>query len=186
MVRVISSIMMLKAENAVNTGRRRGRPAGAIADWHYWVAQGYCSWFTHTRRKLTLHLTTYPHLAVVPTRTPTREVIRHENPIYTDSAATPRSQDSDGRTMRVLIADDSEVFVERLVAMLTELGRIEIAGRAGSSAEAARAVRQRAFSAVPVRLSPRLTSCCVVTKPIRRYEGDRNTTLIRRWPAGRT
>ena len=43
--------------------------------------------------------------------------------------------------MRVLIADDSEVFVQRLVAMLTEVDGVEIVGRAGSVAEAAEAVR---------------------------------------------
>ncbi len=43
--------------------------------------------------------------------------------------------------MRVLIADDSEAFVERLVTMLADLDGIEIAGRARSVAETARAVR---------------------------------------------
>jgi DNA-binding NarL/FixJ family response regulator len=43
--------------------------------------------------------------------------------------------------MRVLIADDSEVVVQRLVATLAEVSGIEILGQAGSVAEAAQAVR---------------------------------------------
>jgi DNA-binding NarL/FixJ family response regulator len=43
--------------------------------------------------------------------------------------------------MRVLIADDSEVLVQRLVTMLAEVRGIEIVGQAGTVAEAAQAVR---------------------------------------------
>lgn len=43
--------------------------------------------------------------------------------------------------MRVLIADDSEVIVNRLITMLTEVGGAEIVGRAGTVAAAAQAVR---------------------------------------------
>lgn len=41
----------------------------------------------------------------------------------------------------MLIADDSEVLVQRLVARLAELGGIDIVGRARNVAEAAEAVR---------------------------------------------
>ena len=43
--------------------------------------------------------------------------------------------------MRVLIADDSAVIVQRLVTMLADVGGIEIVGHAGTVAEASLAVR---------------------------------------------
>jgi DNA-binding NarL/FixJ family response regulator len=43
--------------------------------------------------------------------------------------------------MRVLIADDSEVFVQRLIRMLAEISGVEIAGRARTGAEALQALR---------------------------------------------
>jgi len=43
--------------------------------------------------------------------------------------------------MRVLIADDSDVLVQRLVTMLTEVEGVEVVGRVGSVSEASRAVR---------------------------------------------
>jgi len=46
-----------------------------------------------------------------------------------------------GGFMRVLIADDSELLVRRLVRELTAVSGIEIVGQAGTVAEAARAVR---------------------------------------------
>ncbi len=42
--------------------------------------------------------------------------------------------------MKVLIADDSEVIVQRLITMLTEIKGIEIADQAGTVAEATKAV----------------------------------------------
>lgn len=44
--------------------------------------------------------------------------------------------------MKVLIADDSEVFVERLLRALGEINGIEIVGRARTGAEAVQALRQ--------------------------------------------
>jgi len=46
-----------------------------------------------------------------------------------------------GEAMRVLIADDSEALVQRLVAALAELSGIEIVGQAGSVEDASQAVR---------------------------------------------
>lgn len=43
--------------------------------------------------------------------------------------------------MRVLIADDSEVFVQRLLRALGEIGGVEIVARARTGAEAMQAVR---------------------------------------------
>jgi len=43
--------------------------------------------------------------------------------------------------MRVLIADDSEALVQRLVAALAEISGIEIVGQAGTVEDASRAVR---------------------------------------------
>ena len=43
--------------------------------------------------------------------------------------------------MRVLIADDSEVFVQRLVQALGEISGVEIVGRARTGAEALQALR---------------------------------------------
>ena len=43
--------------------------------------------------------------------------------------------------MRVLIADDSAVIVQRLVTMLADVDGIEIVGHAGTVAEASQAVR---------------------------------------------
>jgi len=43
--------------------------------------------------------------------------------------------------MKVLIADDSEVFVQRLVQALGEINGVEIVGRARTGAEALRALR---------------------------------------------
>lgn len=43
--------------------------------------------------------------------------------------------------MRVLIADDSEIIVKRLIAVLTEVGGVEIVDQAGTVAAAAQAVR---------------------------------------------
>jgi DNA-binding NarL/FixJ family response regulator len=43
--------------------------------------------------------------------------------------------------MRVLIADDSEAFVQRLVTNLAKLDEIEIVGQAGTVAEAAKGIR---------------------------------------------
>ncbi len=43
--------------------------------------------------------------------------------------------------MRVLIADDSEVVIQRLVVALTAVSGIEIVGQAGTVAEASQAVR---------------------------------------------
>jgi len=43
---------------------------------------------------------------------------------------------------RVLIADDSEAFLQRLVAMLTKLSEIEIVGQARTVQEASKAVRE--------------------------------------------
>ena len=43
--------------------------------------------------------------------------------------------------MRVLIADDSQVLVQRLVTTLAKLDGIEIVGHAGTVAEAAQGVR---------------------------------------------
>ena len=43
--------------------------------------------------------------------------------------------------MTVLIADDSQVVTERLRAMLSELGGVELAGHAGTVPEALHAVR---------------------------------------------
>ena len=45
------------------------------------------------------------------------------------------------KTMRVLIADDSEVFVERLLKILAEADGIEIVGRVGTVADSIQAVR---------------------------------------------
>ena len=42
--------------------------------------------------------------------------------------------------MKVLIADDSDVIVQRLITMLTEIKGIEIADQAGTVAEATKAV----------------------------------------------
>jgi DNA-binding NarL/FixJ family response regulator len=44
--------------------------------------------------------------------------------------------------MRVLIADDSEIFVERLGAMLGKMSGVEIVGRPGTGAEATKAIRK--------------------------------------------
>ena len=46
--------------------------------------------------------------------------------------------------MRVLIADDSEALVQRLTAMLAEVGGVEIVGRAGTVEEASQATRNLA------------------------------------------
>ena len=46
-----------------------------------------------------------------------------------------------GEHMRLLIADDSEVIVQRLVTMLAGVDGLEIVGRAGTVLEASRAVR---------------------------------------------
>ena len=46
-----------------------------------------------------------------------------------------------GRPMRVLIADDSDVFVRHLVQALGEISGVEIIGRARTGAEALQAVR---------------------------------------------
>jgi DNA-binding NarL/FixJ family response regulator len=43
--------------------------------------------------------------------------------------------------MRVLIADDSPLLVERVAAVVAEVGETEVVGHAGSVADAARAVR---------------------------------------------
>ncbi len=43
--------------------------------------------------------------------------------------------------MKVLIADDSEVFVQRLVQALDEINGVEIVGRARTGAEALQALR---------------------------------------------
>ena len=43
--------------------------------------------------------------------------------------------------MRVLIADDSAVIVQRLASMLAELDGIDVVGHAGSVADAIRAIR---------------------------------------------
>ena len=43
--------------------------------------------------------------------------------------------------MKVLIADDSEVFVQRLLRALGEIGGVEVIGRARTGAEALQALR---------------------------------------------
>lgn len=43
--------------------------------------------------------------------------------------------------MRVLIADDSPLVIERVSAILAEMGEVEVVGRAGTVLETARAVR---------------------------------------------
>jgi len=47
-----------------------------------------------------------------------------------------------GRLMKVLIADDSEVFVQRLLRALGEISGIEIVARARTGAEALQALRE--------------------------------------------
>lgn len=44
--------------------------------------------------------------------------------------------------MRILIADDSLLVIERVSAMLANMSRVEVVGRAGTVPEAARAVRE--------------------------------------------
>lgn len=44
--------------------------------------------------------------------------------------------------MRVLIVDDSEVLVQRLMSLLAEISGVEIVGRAGNVADATREIRQ--------------------------------------------
>jgi len=46
-----------------------------------------------------------------------------------------------GEEMRVLIADDSEALVQRLIAAVGELSGIEIVGQAGTVQDTSRAVR---------------------------------------------
>ena len=50
-------------------------------------------------------------------------------------------EDVVGEHMRVLIADDSDAIVQRLVTMLADTDGLEIVGRAGTVLEASRAVR---------------------------------------------
>ena len=46
-----------------------------------------------------------------------------------------------GRQMRVLVADDSEVFVQRLLRALGEIGGVEIVAQVRTGAEALQAIR---------------------------------------------
>jgi DNA-binding NarL/FixJ family response regulator len=54
--------------------------------------------------------------------------------------------------MKVVIADDSSLFVERLSDLLGEVPGIELAGHAGSVPEAVRCIREKAPDAVVLDL----------------------------------
>ena len=70
--------------------------------------------------------------------------------------------------MKVLIADDSEVFVERLLRALGEISGVEIVGRARTGAEAVQALREKRPEIVILDISMPEGSGIVVLESMRR------------------
>jgi DNA-binding NarL/FixJ family response regulator len=77
--------------------------------------------------------------------------------------------------MRVLIADDSEVVIQRLVVALTAVSGIEIVGQAGTVAEASEAVRNLKPDVMILDISMPGGSGMDVLKSIKR---DRVTPVV--------